>query len=159
LAVSAGLKYAPARELQLCLTTHHEGETRRIVRGRNIRLLDVDAVPPRRPSAYDPWLNLTSRWLNAGRTADLERLTTSISRDVSPEALARIATVVSSVDLAKAPGIPQCADLTGEHARLVTEGAIETELLENAIRAPHPQVPPHLAGLNVRHGTRRTRRG
>lgn len=145
LAVSAGLKYAPARELKLCLTAHHEGETRRIVRGRNIRLLDVDAVPPRSPSAYDPWLNLTSRWLKAGRTADLERLTTSISRDVSPEALARIATVASAVDLAKAPGIPQCADPTGEHVRLVAEGAIETELLENTIKTPSPQGPPHAA--------------
>jgi hypothetical protein len=83
LAVSVGLKYSPSRRLQLSLVASDRGETERIIRGRQVRVLDVQVPGSWELPPCEGWLNLADRWLEAGRERELQQLIEEISEGVS----------------------------------------------------------------------------
>ncbi|MBN1361535.1 MAG: hypothetical protein JW993_13135 [Sedimentisphaerales bacterium] len=129
LGVSAGLRYSPSRQLHLCLVCRDQGETQRAARGQNVQWLDIEALPACPSSPYDAWLNLTRRWLEAGRDADVEWLTTGMTDEMSPEALARTACICRAIDSVETASLSELAELIGKFVATVADSELEMELL------------------------------
>lgn len=129
LALSVGLTYSPSRQLQLCFIARDRGETQRAIRGQEIRWFDVAEPPPRKATPYDAWLGLVEQRLGSGREAEVERLTTAMTSDRSPEMLARVALVCADMDLVDGADLQQLAGLTAKYEAFVADNRLETDLL------------------------------
>ncbi|NLE29017.1 MAG: hypothetical protein GX629_05040 [Phycisphaerae bacterium] len=91
LSVSIGLNYVPARKLQLTFLDHDDGQTKRLVRGRNIDWLEPAATMTNLTSAFDPWITFIENSLNAGQYNQLQKLNTLLDIDPCPENLKNLA--------------------------------------------------------------------
>lgn len=79
--VSSGLKFSPARGMQLVLLPKADAHLRSLIAGQGVELLGADVEPPAYPMAFDPWFRLLSRWWQEGRFTDLIRLTSNVCAD------------------------------------------------------------------------------
>jgi len=79
--VSCGLKYSPARQMQLVLLPHADGQLRRLIAGQDIEFRCADAAPPPLLPNFEPWFRLLHRWWHEGRLSELVRLTSNVCAD------------------------------------------------------------------------------
>ncbi len=135
LAVSTGLKHSAARRLHLCLEDRELGESQRAIRGQRIRCFDVNEPPAPGATPYEAWTRLLRQWFKAGREAEAEQLTASITEDASPQALARIASICADIDTVKKADQPIPAELAAKYARFPAIGELEQRLLQRLMKA------------------------
>lgn len=63
--VSAGLKYAPSRRIQLALLSKDDPQTQRLIAGQDIVFRQANTPAPPPSPAFLPWSNLLSAWFEA----------------------------------------------------------------------------------------------
>ena len=101
-SATVGLKWSPARQIQLSLVDYADRDTVRALHGRDIDRLDVTGVPPRPPvQAVTPYLTLIRRWWNEGRFVDIARLGSLLNGVIRAEDLAGAAGLCNDIDAIK----------------------------------------------------------
>lgn len=150
LAVSVGLRHSPMRQLQVCFAAEGAQDAQRGLRGQRMRWFDAVHPLPAPPPGYEAWVGLLRRWLSAGRENEVERLTASLTNDVSPAALARIATLANDVDDLDEGGSSKLKQIVTKYERFTPTTELEAELLGRLIArsdsgatpvAPRPMPP------------------
>ena len=101
LAASAGLKFSPTRQLQICFVAPDSGETARSMRGFDLRKVDYDEETgtPTEASSFKTWLDFAGRRLSAGRCGEIASLTAAMNGDAPADRLARVAMLCVDLDL------------------------------------------------------------
>ncbi len=108
LAVSAGLKPAPARLTQLALLALDRTAAQRSLRGSDVPFHEAASLPQPAPSPYAAWIDFLRRRHGAGRAEDIERLTRHMADPMTPANLSRIASLsddLESIESADAPAL------------------------------------------------------
>ena len=129
-AMSAGLRFAPSRGLQLCIARTDASEAQQAVRGQEIGFIDASRPADQPPTDYDTWLDLAADWLAAGRDAELASLTDSMSESVSVEVLNRAASIARDLDRVADADQSLLADLDARYASRIAGEPGERLLLE-----------------------------
>jgi len=92
-SVTVGLKFSPARKVQLVVTNRDDDQARRAIEGHDVHWFDVRSPAAKQASPYDRWLELIRQWLAHGRLGDLAELTSELTTETSPGDLDRLASI------------------------------------------------------------------
>jgi len=141
---SVGVKFSPARHLQLVLVPDAPAQVQRLTAGRDVQVRRADGAPPPIPAKYHGWFNLLQRWWREGRFAQIVELTSGLCADCPAAALNRVAAICEDLDLLTTADAATATELTHRytHTRAETpaESTLITELLAEARKALHPPV-------------------
>ncbi len=130
LSISVGLKFAPSRQIQFSFVQRDQGDTQRASRGKNIQWLDPKAIPARRPSTFDAWIDLSAKWLSEGRTSDMERLTRYAHQEGTSIALTRCAALCKDIDVAATADKKQAEKFIAKISQLEPMTKVEIALVQ-----------------------------
>lgn len=133
LALSAGLKFAPARRMHFSLTTGDEAATQRAIRGQDVEWFGAEGAEKDSAPVYGEWLALAHRLWNDGRIQEMDRLSACIDGDVTPDALNRIAAIRSDLEQAVTADAQASSRLAAQYASFRSVGELETNLVERIL--------------------------
>ncbi len=136
LTLTVGLKLAPSRTMLLSFIDRDRGETQRVITGHDVAWLDVEEhLEPVRAPEYRTWLELYHRWLTAGRSRELGRLTVRMNHRVTSQALERIATLCNDRDRIDGADVGTLSAIEQRHLRGFASTESEKALLEELLAA------------------------
>lgn len=133
LALSAGLRFAPARRMDLSLTTGDEAATQRAIRGQDVEWFAAEGAEKDGAPVYREWLALAHRFWKDGRIQEMDRLSACIDGDVTPDALNRTASIRSDLERAVTADAQASSRLAAQYASFRSVGELETNLVERIL--------------------------
>jgi hypothetical protein len=100
LAVSAGIKFSPSRQLLVSFLLRDNGEGQRALRGQPVNAIDCAkaSASPRAASPYDPWFDFVRCCVQRNRMNDLAWITAAIDEAAPADRLTRIATIFGDLE-------------------------------------------------------------
>ncbi len=129
LAVSTGLKPAPARQIHLTLLGMDRSAAQRALRGSDAIFFDAASIPQTPPTAYAAWLEFLRRWHAAGRLEDIERLTRQMADPMNPADLSRIASLSNDLGSIDTACVPALESLLNRACSAQPASALEEEIV------------------------------
>lgn len=100
LAVSAGVKFSPSRQLLVSFLLRDNGEGQRALRGQPVNCIDCAkaATAPRTASPYDTWFEFAKSCMQRNRSQDLAWITAALVDAAPPDRLTRIAAIYADLE-------------------------------------------------------------
>ena len=133
LSFSIGVKFAPSRQTHFALIDPDGGETQRMLRGQNVRYVEMGAIPAGQASEYHGWFGLVRRWWSERRYEDLCRLTNRLSREIPAGTLGWIATICNDIDRIFGAELPVLDDLAAKYNGFLADDPVESELVDRLL--------------------------
>lgn len=98
IAVSSGVKFAPAREIDLALIHGDALNVQRLLRGRDIEFVNCAHGAPLEPSGLEGWIGLMQRGREQSRRAELRRLLADLPASCGADCFDRIVSLYRVLD-------------------------------------------------------------
>jgi hypothetical protein len=130
LCASIGLNYAPARKFQLTFLDRDDGQTKRLIRGRNIDWLEPSQPIPDQPSPFVSWITFIHKSLQTGKKAYLRKLSSLLDLAQLPQDLIRIGDLCHQLDLLDSGDETLIQELQSRYATTKPSNPAEAFLLD-----------------------------
>lgn len=99
LAVSAGIKFSPSRQLLVSILLRDNGEGQRALRGQPVNCIDsAKAAASRTATPYDTWFEFAKSCMQRNRSQDLAWITAALVDAAPPDRLTRIASIYADLE-------------------------------------------------------------
>lgn len=108
IAVSCGVKFAPAREIDLALIHGDALTVQRLLRGRDIEFVNCAQGAPLEPSGLESWIGLMQRCREQSRRAEFRRLLAVLPAACGAECFDRIVSLYRVLD--SVPSVDRALD-------------------------------------------------
>jgi len=143
LSFSIGVKFAPSRQTHFTLVDPDDGETQRMLRGRDVQYVRMGSIPAGKAVEYRSWLGLVQRWWSERRYEDLSRLTNRLSRKIPTGTLGWIATICNDTDRIAGAERPVLDDLAAKYNGFLADDPVESELVKRLLAKLEEEYAKH----------------
>jgi hypothetical protein len=130
-STTVGLKWSPARQIQLAFVDHADHDTVRALPGREVDRLDVTgSPPPLNDQPFESYLALIRRWWSEGRFGDIVQLGSLLTAAIQPEDLPRAAGLCNDIDAIKSAEPSVLDGIITKYKTFCPRTDVERNLLE-----------------------------